>query len=116
MQALSGMPISTHVRPVYTSEMHQPNINISLLSSEPRVIEYYFWHTNMDSRSLCPAWRPQSVLRATRDKAMVDLRTRTRILVPEAACLIGVVDETGLLQPGEASVGFKRKKRRRLRI
>ncbi|CAN0335609.1 unnamed protein product, partial [Ascophyllum nodosum] len=43
----------------------------------------------------------QSVLRATRDKAMVDLRTRTRILVPEAACLIGVVDETGLLQPGE---------------
>ena len=104
MQALSGMPISTHVRPVYTSEMHQPNIG------------FRFWHTNMDSRSLCPAWRPQSVLRATRDKAMVDLRTRTRILVPEAACLIGVVDETGLLQPGEASVGFKRKKRRRLRI
>lgn len=46
---------------------------------------------------------PQSVLRATRDKAIVDLRNRTRIFVPDAACLLGVIDETGLLQPEEAS-------------
>ncbi|CAM9929773.1 unnamed protein product [Ectocarpus sp. 12 AP-2014] len=45
----------------------------------------------------------QSVLRATRDKAMIDLRHRTRIFVPEASCLLGIVDETGLLQPGQAS-------------
>ncbi|CAN0075776.1 unnamed protein product, partial [Ectocarpus sp. 13 AM-2016] len=45
----------------------------------------------------------QSVLRATRDKAMIDLRHRTRIFVPDASCLLGIVDETGLLQPGQAS-------------
>ncbi|CAN0453337.1 unnamed protein product, partial [Ectocarpus sp. 8 AP-2014] len=43
----------------------------------------------------------QSVLRATRDKAMIDLRHRTRIFVPNASCLLGIVDETGLLQPGQ---------------
>ncbi|CAM9552191.1 unnamed protein product, partial [Sphacelaria rigidula] len=43
----------------------------------------------------------QNVLRASRGKAMVDLRNKTRIFVPDAVCLIGVVDETGLLQPGE---------------
>ncbi|CAN0359281.1 unnamed protein product [Ectocarpus sp. 12 AP-2014] len=43
----------------------------------------------------------QSVLRATRDKAMIDLRHRTRIFVPDASCLLGIVDETGLLQPGQ---------------
>ncbi|CAM9965408.1 unnamed protein product, partial [Ectocarpus fasciculatus] len=43
----------------------------------------------------------QSVLRATRDKAMIDLRHRTRIFVPDACCLLGIVDETGLLQPGQ---------------
>lgn len=37
---------------------------------------------------------------------MVDLRNRTRIFVPDAACLLGVVDETGLLKPGEASLAL----------
>ncbi|CBN78124.1 RNA-dependent RNA polymerase 1 [Ectocarpus siliculosus] len=45
----------------------------------------------------------QSVLHATRDKAMIDLRHRTRIFVPDASCLLGIVDETGFLQPGQAS-------------
>lgn len=44
----------------------------------------------------------KSVLRATRNKAMIDLRHRTRIFVPEAVCLLGIVDETGLLEPGQA--------------
>ncbi|CAN0418049.1 unnamed protein product, partial [Laminaria digitata] len=35
---------------------------------------------------------------------MGDLRCRTRVFVPDAVCLIGVVDETGLLEPGEASL------------
>lgn len=34
---------------------------------------------------------------------MIDLRHRTRIFVPDASCLLGIVDETGLLQPGQAS-------------
>lgn len=43
----------------------------------------------------------KSMLRATRDKAMIDLRHRTRIFVPDASCLLGVVDETGSLPPGQ---------------
>eukprot|EP00752_Nemacystus_decipiens_P006552 g5899.t2 len=43
----------------------------------------------------------QGMLRATRDKAMIDLRHRTRIFVPHAACFLGIVDETGTLPPGQ---------------
>lgn len=35
---------------------------------------------------------------------MIDLRHRTRIFVPDAACLLGIVDETGSLPPGQVTI------------
>ncbi len=35
---------------------------------------------------------------------MIDLRHRTRIFVPEASCLLGIVDETGSVQPGQVRI------------
>ena len=35
---------------------------------------------------------------------MIDLRHRTRIFVPDAVCLLGIVDETGSLPPGKVMI------------
>ena len=44
------------------------------------------------------------LLHALRTKLLVDLQTKARIFVPQAICLIGVMDETFTLQPGEIFV------------
>ena len=46
----------------------------------------------------------RGVRRAIRRKLLLDIQSKTRIFVPDAICLIGVMDEYGLLQEGKAFV------------
>ena len=46
----------------------------------------------------------RGMMRAVRRKLLLDIQTKTRIFVPGAICLIGVMDEYGLLREGEVFV------------
>lgn len=51
----------------------------------------------------------QGLIGAVRSKLLLDLQTKCRIFVPQAVCLIGVIDETFSLQPDEVFIQLSSK-------
>lgn len=49
----------------------------------------------------------RDVAQALYDRSIMELRQRQRILVPNSACLMGVLDETGVLEYGETYIHIK---------
>ena len=63
----------------------------------------------MIEKDYSPATDPflAEVAQALYNRAIMELRQRQRVLVPESACLMGVLDETGVLEYGETYIHIK---------
>lgn len=55
-------------------------------------------------------WYLKGTLHALRNRLLLDVQNRSRILVPQGVCLIGIMDETNILKQGEVFIQLSGRK------